>query len=229
MAIATINGQVYAVRLPTGGAVPGAPSEWDTMLDVLGEKNPIYHAKKLLSWCQDIEKTDPGCRVYRGQISPRHWNAISSARYEYAHIGYRPLLEPLEPKTLRPAPHVLANIPEGEVLTMGSFYVDGKAKPLPLDPDWCGDIPQYLGQGRLSIGDTDPDPKNHLRFIKIKHFLICDRNLMTGISWDVLDSFGLVYGQQPSLDSVITRAKEGSVQARNPKEQASLVKESTRV
>ena len=208
MAIVAINGQLYAVRLPTGGAFPGAPSEWDTMLDVLGEKNPIYHSKKILSWCQDTETADPSCRVYRRQLSPRHWNATFSYRKEYAHIGYRPLLEPLHPKTLQPMPEALSHIPDGQVMTMGSLYLDGKAKPLPQEPDWCGDIPQYLGKETLAIGDTDPDPKNQLKFIKVKHFLICDRNLTTCISWDTLASFGLVYGQAPTLGNVICRAKD---------------------
>ena len=110
--------------------------------------------------------------------------------------------------TRQPMPEALSHIPDGQVMTMGSLYLDGKAKPLPQEPDWCGDIPQYLGKGKLSVGDTDPDPKNQLKFIKVKHFLICDRNLMTCISWDTLASFGLVHGQAPTLEAVIRRAKD---------------------
>ena len=71
----SIDGRFYAVRLPTGGSFYGEENEWDEMLNVLGKKNPLYHARSILSRCQDTDKNDPNCRVYRGQISPRHRNS----------------------------------------------------------------------------------------------------------------------------------------------------------
>ena len=82
-----INGQLYSVRLPTGGAYHGAPSEWDAMLDILGEKNPALHSKNIHSWCLDTVAGHPDWRVYRGQLSPRHWNNTYSFR-SYPHVGY---------------------------------------------------------------------------------------------------------------------------------------------
>lgn len=190
-----IEGWPYAVRLPTGGSFYGEDNEWDQMLDVLGEKNPVYHAKNIHSWCQDADRNDPKCRVYRGQISPRHRNSTFSYRCEYAHIGYRPVLEPLYPRTLRPSPEVLQDMRDGTILTMGSFYIDGQPQPLPTDPDWCGNIPQYRPGCSLAIGDTDAAPENWLRFIKCGNLLWCDRNLLTCVSWDTLCAFGLVDGR----------------------------------
>ncbi len=198
----TINGQLFAVRLPTGGAYHGAPSEWDSMLDILGEKNPAFHSKNILSWCQDTASDAPDCRVYRGQLTARHWNNTYHYR-SYPHVGYRPVLEPLDPDTLMPDASKLQDIKDGTILTMGSFYVNGMPVPLPKDPVWCGDIPQYMENKTLTIGDSDADPKNQLRFIKCGVLLWCDRNLMTDMSWDTLDAFGLVFGReahQPSLN-----------------------------
>ncbi len=191
----TINGQLFAVRLPTGGAYHGAPSEWDSMLDILGEKNPAFHSKNILSWCQDTASDAPDCRVYRGQLTARHWNNTYHYR-SYPHVGYRPVLEPLDPDTLMPDTSKLQDIQDGTILTMGSFYVNGMPVPLPKDPVWCGDIPQYMENKTLTIGDTDADPKNQLRFIKCGSLLWCDRNLMTNMSWDTLASFGLVHGKE---------------------------------
>lgn len=212
-----IDGQLYAVRLPTGGAFHGDKSEWDNMLDILGEKNPILHAKTILSWCQDTPRDHPDCRVYRGQLSPRHWNNTYSYR-RYPHVGYRPVLEPLNPDTMLPAPERLHNIPDGTLLTMGSFYRNGIARFLPQDPDWCGDIQEYRDHAVLSIDDTSPDPRKQLQFIKCGGLLWCDRNLVTNVSWDDLASFGLVYGMskdtaiatkaQPALASVISGVQD---------------------
>jgi len=194
-----IDGQPYAVRLPTGGSYHGAASEWDTMLNTLGEKNPVYHSKNILSWCQDEAVDSPGCRVYRGQLSARHWNNTYSFR-AYPHVGYRPILEPLDPETLLPDPSRLGRIPDGSVLPMGTFYINGIAQVLPQEPFWCGDVPEYRNQMLLSIGDTDTNPKKQLHFIKCGRLLWCDRNLITNISWDTLNAFGLTHGgEEPPL------------------------------
>ena len=230
-----IDGRPYAVRLPTGGAWHGAPSEWDSMLDTLGEKNHALHVKNILSWCQDTARDHPDCRVYRGQLSARHWNNTYHYR-AYPHVGYRPVLEPLSPATLKPDPSILSGIPDGCVLTMGSFSVNGIPRPLPQDPVWCGDIPQYRDHAVLSIGDTAPDVRNQLRFIKCGGLLWCDRNLMTGMSWDVLSDAGLVYGQdnpiqehnihvRPKLDTMLhntTLRNEQSHPIRSPYEKELL-------
>lgn len=193
-----IDGRPYAVRLPTGGSFHGEPSEWDGMLDTLGEKAPALHSKNILSWCQDTARDHPDCRVYRGQLSARHWNNTYHYR-AYPHVGYRPVLEPLDPDTLQPEPSLLSDILDGSILTMGSFFVNGVPRPLPQEPFWCGDIPQYRDHAVLSIGDTHPDTRNRLRFIKCGGLLWCDRNLMTGMSWDVLLDSGLVYGQEKPM------------------------------
>ena len=44
-----IGGQLYAVRLPTGKSAPGKSSEWDVMLDILGERPSILLSKNILS------------------------------------------------------------------------------------------------------------------------------------------------------------------------------------
>lgn len=190
-----IDGQPYAVRLPTGGAFRGAANEWDAMLDILGEKNQVYHSKNILSWCQDTDAEDPDCRVYRGQLTRRHWNSTHSYT-TYPHIGYRPVLEPLDPETLLPKPERIKDIRDASVLVMGTFYVNGIARDLPQDPFWCGDVPEYRNHMILAIGDTDPNPKKQLHFIKCGGLLWCDRNLITNVSWDTLDSFGLTYGRE---------------------------------
>ena len=202
-----IDGRPYAVRLPTGGSSFGEDSEWDQMLDILGEKNPDFHAKNILSWCQDTDRNDPNCRVYRGQISPRHRNSTYSYRCEYSHIGYRPVLEPLDPQTLQPTPDTLRDLPDGTILTMGSFYLDGVPQPIPTDPDWCGNIPQYRAGRTIAIGDTASGTDRQLRFIKCGNLLWCDRNLLTCVSWDTLSDFNLVCGivfDPPMMPQMLT-------------------------
>ena len=101
------GGVDYTLRAPSVGSIStgsgdsqrGVPqsNEWDTMLN----KNSGYiqNWNKMYSWGQDTSSAAESFRAYRGYNSARFWfnyDASSSGPY----LGFRPVLEVLNPGTL---------------------------------------------------------------------------------------------------------------------------------
>ena len=101
------GGVDYTLRAPSVGSnftgsydsQRGVPqsNEWDTMLN----KNSGYiqNWNKMYSWGQDAYSADESRRAVRGCNSARYWNYYTAAR-SYPFVGFRPVLEVLNPDTL---------------------------------------------------------------------------------------------------------------------------------
>ncbi len=101
------GGVDYTLRAPSvgsnftgsGDSQRGVPqsNEWDTMLN----KNSGYiqNWNKMYSWGQDAYSADESRRAVRGCNSARYWNYYTAAR-SYPFVGFRPVLEVLNPDTL---------------------------------------------------------------------------------------------------------------------------------
>ena len=102
------GGVDYTLRAPSVGSnftgsydsQRGVPqsNEWDTMLN----KNSGYiqNWNKMYSWGQDAYSADESRRAVRGCNSARYWNYYTAAR-SYPFVGFCPVLEILNPETLR--------------------------------------------------------------------------------------------------------------------------------
>ncbi|MGO5096420.1 S-layer homology domain-containing protein [Agathobaculum sp. LCP25S3_E8] len=106
----TSGGVDYTLRAPSAGssddgASGGAPAsnEWDMIL----AKNSvdIKNWNNMYSWGQDtadlVDQYDSSFRPNRGHGSARHWDC-SDATIQFAVVGFRPVLEILNPDTLGP-------------------------------------------------------------------------------------------------------------------------------
>ncbi len=101
------GGVGYTLRAPSVGSgstgsdssLRGTPqsNEWDKMLDKDDEY--IKNWGEMFSWGQDTWSTSASCRVNRGHNSVRNWDC-SVATFQYAFVGFRPVLEVLNPGTL---------------------------------------------------------------------------------------------------------------------------------
>ena len=101
------GGVGYTLRAPSVGSsatdpnesLRGTPqsNEWDKILD----KNDGYikNWNEVYSWGQDTWSTAESCRVNRGRNSARYWYSYE-ATYSYSRLGFRPVLEVLNPDTL---------------------------------------------------------------------------------------------------------------------------------
>ena len=101
------GGVDYTLRAPSVGSIStgsgdsqrGVPqsNEWDTMLN----KNSGYiqNWNKVYSWGQDTSSAAESFRAYRGYNSARFWYYTSSS-FRNVYLGFRPVLEVLNPGTL---------------------------------------------------------------------------------------------------------------------------------
>ena len=101
------GGVDYTLRAPSVGSIAtgsgdsqrGVPqsNEWDTMLN----KNSGYiqNWNKMYSWGQDTSSAAESFRAYRGYNSARFWYYTSSS-FRNVYLGFRPVLEVLNPGTL---------------------------------------------------------------------------------------------------------------------------------
>ena len=97
----------YTLRAPSvgsnstgsGESQHDTPSnnEWDRILD----KNSGYiqNWNKMYSWGQDTSSAAASTRAFRGYYSARYWN-YNNATNSYSNVGFRPVLEVLNPDTL---------------------------------------------------------------------------------------------------------------------------------
>ncbi|MGO5027358.1 S-layer homology domain-containing protein [Candidatus Agathobaculum pullicola] len=101
------GGVDYTLRAPSAGSNstgsgdsgPGVPqsNEWDTMLNKDDEY--IQNWNEMFSWGQDTFSGDASYRARRGYRSARYWVYLT-ATDQYVDVGFRPVLEVLNPDTL---------------------------------------------------------------------------------------------------------------------------------
>ena len=101
------GGVDYTLRAPSvgsnatglGDSDPGEPqsNEWDTMLNK--DSGYIQNWNEMYSWGQDTVSFDASFRAVRGYYSARYWH-YSNAAFSYSSVGFRPVLEVLNPGTM---------------------------------------------------------------------------------------------------------------------------------
>ena len=101
------GGVDYTLRTPSVGSdctglddsKRGVPqsNEWDTMLNK--DSGYIQNWNRMSSWGQDVSSGGASYRAVRGYLSARFWNDKLAAN-SFPYVGFRPVLEVLNPDTL---------------------------------------------------------------------------------------------------------------------------------
>ena len=101
------GGVGYTLRAPSvgssytgsGNSERGTPqsNEWDTILNK--DSGYIQNWNKMYLWGQDVSSADASYRARRGYSSARYWYS-NSAPISNSSLGFRPVLEVLNPDTL---------------------------------------------------------------------------------------------------------------------------------
>ena len=104
----TSGGVDYTLRTPSAGSdctglddsKRGVPksNEWDTMLNK--DSGYIQNWNGMFSWGQDVSSGGTSYRAVRGYFSARFWNDKLAVNYSFPYVGFRPVLEVLNPDTL---------------------------------------------------------------------------------------------------------------------------------
>lgn len=217
-----IDGKSYLLSLPTGGnrSRSRQPNDWDTAVSLFANGKGIgntLHCRSMVSWCRDILPGLPPFHPIRG--GDHYWSATSPL-YRRFNLGYRPILRPLNPETMEPDPSLLANVPDGTVLSMGTLFMNETPLDVPRHPGitkedghaanekgrWMShkkfvallwqnvDVPDYIAGAQLRLGDSVSSKQ--IPWVKCGDFLIADRNLLKNISWTDLDRNGLVFRER---------------------------------
>lgn len=158
------------VRLPSS-------EEWDRMIDVTFGVNSRIHWSGTFSWCLDECADNHDRRVTRGCYAGRYADAYKSES-RLVSVGFRPVFDIENPKS----------IPEGEIVTVGTLYMDGR--PVPTNHNGDMKLPAYIPGARLELREPAEDPKYHVKAIRAGDVLIGDRVLLSQISWDDLANLG---------------------------------------
>ncbi len=207
-----IDNRPYGVTIPT-------VEQWNAVLDVTGHFSSFdkfFHTKRCFSWCQDDYPASLKSRQMRGGENPRNM-MIYNAKSHVDFIGFRPVLIPLNPDTLRPDASILDRIPDGVILGLGSLYINGNSVPTMYPGNnYAENTPVFKPKSMIQLGDSALDLYSQIQFVKCGNFLIADRNILRNISWEDLDNYGLVYGNglssslqlepKPTLDDLIKDA-----------------------
>ena len=98
----TISGFRFTARLIQVGAEEGAPNEWDSALDAVGEDNSLWHWEDMFFWGQEAATGTASFRAVRGYSSARLWHYINATN-SHPSVGFRPALVPLASDTLWPS------------------------------------------------------------------------------------------------------------------------------
>lgn len=92
-----VDGQHFRCRLLQVGEREDVPNEWDEVLDETNTDNAFWHWSEMYFWGADVSafsNFDTSFRSVRGYHSARNWNS-HYATSRVAHVGFRPVLEPL--------------------------------------------------------------------------------------------------------------------------------------
>lgn len=110
----------------------------------------------------------------------------------------------------------------GNVRKFGTLYLDDEKMKNPVDFLEFSDIPEYKGQ-KIEIGNTERNDEDKLSWIEInndgKKLLICDRNIIKGISWNELNEQNLIFGKVVMIEDkkYILRLLSGYSEKKNHK------------
>ncbi|OOM79841.1 hypothetical protein [Clostridium sp. BL-8] len=110
----------------------------------------------------------------------------------------------------------------GNIRKFGTLYLDDEKMKNPVDFIEFSDIPEYNGQ-KIEIGNSDGNNENMLSWVEIddnaKKLLICDRNIIKGISWNELNKQNLIFGKVVMIEDkkYILRLLSGYSEKKNHK------------
>ena len=152
--------------------------EWDRLMDVIQENDKISHWVKMFSWVNDTGnryQLPASYRAVRGYSSARYWS-IYDATSQSVNVGFRPVVE-LSADALPP------DTQDGDMVVIGTLYMDGKPVRVPKRPTWDGDIAHYIPDAKLEMRPALEDPAYQVTGIFVgSGIFAADRNLLKNIS-----------------------------------------------
>lgn len=165
------------IRIPTN-------KEYDKLVELTGSNNEKMHWKNIFSWVNDTENDynlDSLYRARRGHYSARY-RSNRSAPTRDVHLGFRPACE-LDTDT------IIVDTKTGDLVVIGTLYMDGKPVKVPQNPTWNGDITDYIPGAKLEMREALDDPAYQAAGIYIGNGIaVADRILLKSISYQDIET-----------------------------------------
>ena len=201
-----IDGRYWLVLLPDGGKhrKDAVESQFNKMIRLAGG-NAALHTK-MATLCENISREhryadDGACWVECGHVTryndnPGNWDLEEPHRRSLG-FGFRPVLVPLVSAAGGPDNAYMASFQDGEVIEMGTLYMDGEPLRNPQHPVGCrdkfcpsyrveADCPEYIDSMELRIGNTHEDQNKRIRLVKVGNCFVSDRVILGCVSyWDL--------------------------------------------
>lgn len=200
-----IDRHYWLVVLPDGGNsrkdVPG--SQFNKMIELAGGDTAFHTEMATMcknSASEERHDEDGYWRAYghvtRYDSDPVNWD-LEEMHYRSLAFGFRPVLVPLKTAAGAPDDYYMAAFKDGEVIEMGTLYMNGEPLLNPIHPIGCkdkhcaswkpeADVPAYIDGRYLQIGNTHPDKDKRIRFVKVGNCFVSDRVLIGNISYNDL-------------------------------------------
>lgn len=159
--------------------------EYDRMVNFTGGDNALMHWERMGSWVHDVwgifERPSEE-QVHRGYSDAKGWG--------HQHITARSILTGFRPTVTKiPLDIVPACLPNGQLVVVGTLYMNDTPVPVPQRPTVCGDIIHYIPGATLSMGPPIEDPLYMVTGFKRDDAVYIDRCLLDNISYvDILNN-----------------------------------------
>lgn len=92
----------------------------------------------------------------------------------------------------------------GELHLLGTLYTGGIKRLMPTNPTDVGNITPFVAGQAIEIRHTDADNTYKLRWREVStdagKILIADRNILHSVSWNELNTQGMVTGKEITID-----------------------------
>lgn len=201
-----IDGRYWLVMLPLGGKkrseIP--TDQFSKMVEIAGKDK---FNTEVATICEELAREDRiaddgGCWVAFGRVTrydddPVNWD-VERNRHRSLALGFRPVLVPLVSATGKPDDYYMESFRDGQMMELGTLYMDNKPVKNPVNPvycaespsSWCppktGDIPRYIDGAQLRIGNTSSDPSERISFVKTGSCFVADRVILGAVSYEDL-------------------------------------------
>lgn len=181
-----LNEKPFELTLPTGGTMPhdnSVRNDWDSVLSSGCYFNYEKGLMVIGSWCIDRPLLSRKDRVVRGRGTSRNWGYAFETT-QAMNIGFRPVLLPLDDKTLEFYPSLLSYM-NGSIIKMGNFVVNNTVLCPPFGHVYqVGDV--------VDLRDDIQNRNKGIEWAVMDGKLICVDNLMVNVSYEQLIRLGLL-------------------------------------
>lgn len=160
------------------------PNEYDRLVELTDGNDDIMHWEQMGTWLSDL--IDGRFATYAGAISPS-FQQMELMCNRMNRIGLRLTVDGLPPE--------MQVVPDGQLIVVGTLYMERKPVRVPQNPFAFGDIAAYHGGASILMREPLDDPDYMVLGVKDGNKAYTDCCLLNRISYnDIMFALRSQYG-----------------------------------